>query len=49
MAEMGLEALHPRPKTTVATPDARSYPYLLRDRELTLKWTPFPGQLGMLH
>jgi putative transposase len=35
MAEMGLEALHPRPKTTVATPDARSYPHLLRDRELT--------------
>jgi putative transposase len=35
MALMGLEGLHPRPRTTVAAPDARSYPYLLRDRELT--------------
>jgi putative transposase len=35
MALMGLEALHPRPRTTTATGDARIYPYLLRDRELT--------------
>ena len=35
MALMGLEALHPRPRTTVAAPDARVYPYLLRDRVLT--------------
>ena len=35
MALMGLEALYPRPRTTVAAPDARVYPYLLRDRELT--------------
>jgi putative transposase len=35
MALMGLEGLHPRPRTTVAAPDARAYPYLLRDRELT--------------
>ena len=35
MALMGLEALHPRPRTTVAAPDARAYPYLLRDRVLT--------------
>jgi putative transposase len=35
MALMGLEGLHPRPKTTVAAPDARAYPYLLRDRVLT--------------
>jgi putative transposase len=35
MAKMGLEALHPRPKTTTAASDARIYPYLLRDRELT--------------
>ena len=35
MALMGLEALHPRPRTTMAAPDARAYPYLLRDRELT--------------
>ena len=35
MALMGLEGLHPRPRTTAAAPDARSYPYLLRDRELT--------------
>jgi putative transposase len=35
MAKMGLEAIHPRPRTTVATVDARSYPCLLRDRQLT--------------
>ena len=35
MALMGLEALHPRPRTTMAATDARAYPYLLRDRELT--------------
>ena len=32
---MGLEALFPRPRTTTAASDARVYPYLLRDRELT--------------
>ena len=32
---MGLEALHPGPRTTIAAPDARAYPYLLRDRVLT--------------
>ena len=35
MAVMGLEALFPRPRTTTAAADARVYPYLLRDRELT--------------
>ena len=35
MAVMGLEALHPRPRTTTAASDARVYPYLLRDRVLT--------------
>jgi putative transposase len=35
MATMGLEALFPKPRTTVATPDGRVYPYLLRDRVLT--------------
>jgi putative transposase len=35
MAKMGLETLFPRPSTTTAAPDARVYPYLLRDRELT--------------
>jgi putative transposase len=35
MTLMGLEALHPRPRTTIAAPGARVYPYLLRDRELT--------------
>ena len=35
MAKMGLEALFPRPRITTAAPDARVYPYLLRDRELT--------------
>ena len=35
MALMGLEAVFPRPRTTIATSGARVYPYLLRDRELT--------------
>ena len=35
MALMGLEGLHPRRRTTIADPDARAYPYLLRDRVLT--------------
>ena len=35
MAVMGLEALFPKPRTTTAAPDARAYPYLLRDRVLT--------------
>src|SRR4051812_17401468 len=35
MALMGLEAIFPMPRTTTAAPDARAYPYLLRDRELT--------------
>jgi putative transposase len=35
MAKMGLEAIFPRPRTTIAATDARVYPYLLRDRVLT--------------
>ncbi len=35
MALMGLEGLHPRPRTSVAGPDGRADPYLLRDRVLT--------------
>ena len=35
MALMGLEPLFPRPRTTTVAADARAYPYLLRDRELT--------------
>ena len=35
MALMGPEGLHPGPRTTIAAPDARAYPYLLRDRVLT--------------
>ncbi len=35
MALMGLEGLHPGRRTTTADPDARAYPYLLRDRVLT--------------
>jgi putative transposase len=35
MALIGLEGLHPGRRTTVADPDARAYPYLLRDRVLT--------------
>ena len=35
MQLMGLEGLHPRPRTTIVEPGARAYPYLLRDRVLT--------------
>jgi putative transposase len=35
MALMGLEALHPKPRTTTPAVDARVDPYLLRDRVLT--------------
>jgi putative transposase len=35
MAQMGLEAIFPRPRTTITGTNARVYPYLLRDRELT--------------
>jgi putative transposase len=35
MRLMGLEAVHPRPRTTTAAPGAKAYPYLLRDRKLT--------------
>ncbi len=35
MRLMGLEGLHPRPRTTVGEPGVRAYPYLLRDRVLT--------------
>jgi putative transposase len=35
MARMGLEAVFPRPRTTIPASDARVYPYLLRDRVLT--------------
>ena len=31
MGVMGLEAIHPRPRTTVTDPDHKVYPYLLRD------------------
>lgn len=31
MREMGLEALYPKPRTTVPHPEHRIYPYLLRD------------------
>src|SRR5438309_9282563 len=35
MAVMGLEELHPRPRTTNPAAGAKAYPYLLRDRVLT--------------
>jgi len=35
MALMGLEAVFPRPRTTIPVSDARVYPYLLRNRVLT--------------
>ena len=31
MGVMGLEAIYPKPRTTVANPDHKVYPYLLRD------------------
>ena len=34
MRLMGIEAVHPKPRTTAAT-GAKAYPYLLRDRKLT--------------
>jgi len=34
MALMGLEAIHPRPRTTVRDPDHKVYPYLLRGVEI---------------
>ena len=35
MRLMGIEAVHPKPRTTTPAAGARIYPYLLRDRELT--------------
>ena len=35
MRVMGIEALHPRARTTIAAAGAKVYPYLLRDRVLT--------------
>lgn len=35
MRIMGIEALHPRPRTTIAEAGTKLYPYLLRDRVLT--------------
>jgi putative transposase len=35
MRVMGIEALHPKPRTTIAAAGAKVYPYLLRDRVLT--------------
>jgi len=43
MALMGLEGLHPGPRTGIAAPGARAYPSLLRDRVLTRAdevWSP---------
>ena len=35
MRRMGIEALHPKPRTTTPGANAQIYPYLLRDRKLT--------------
>lgn len=35
MRVMGIEALHPKPRTTTPAEGAKVYPYLLRDRVLT--------------
>jgi putative transposase len=34
MAKMGLQAIYPRPKTTVSHPQHQKYPYLLRNLEI---------------
>jgi putative transposase len=50
MPLMGSEGLHPGPRTTVAAPDARAYPDLLRDRVLTRideVWSPDITQVPM--
>jgi putative transposase len=35
MREMGLEAIYPKPKLSVAGDNVRRYPYLLRERQIT--------------
>ncbi len=35
MQKMGLQAIYPKPKTTVAAKDHQVYPYLLRDLDIT--------------
>ncbi len=35
MREMGLEAMYPKPKTSIACPSHKKYPYLLRDLLVT--------------
>ena len=35
MRLMGIEAVHPKPRTTAPARGAKAYPYLLRDRKLT--------------
>jgi len=35
MQRMGLQAIYPKPRTTVAAKDHQIYPYLLRDLEIT--------------
>ena len=34
MAKMGLQAIYPRPKTTISHPQHKKYPYLLRHQEI---------------
>jgi len=34
MAKMGLQAIYPRPKTTISHPQHKKYPYLLRNQEI---------------
>lgn len=34
MRDMNLQALYPKPKTTLHNPDHKIYPYLLRDLEI---------------
>jgi putative transposase len=48
MREMGIEAIYPRPATSVPNADHKIFPYLLRGLKITrpnLKWTPSSRQL----
>ena len=52
MALMSLDAIFPKPRTTVAAPDARVYPYLLRDRvptHVNEVWSSDITHVPMMH
>jgi putative transposase len=52
MALMGLEAVHPQPRTTLAAREARVYPYFIHDRVLTHAhevWSPDIAHVPIRH